>query len=80
MGQSETPSRSEIIFFTLLSTGAQRCCTCYWPQQQRAQLCRAKTNFLSQAKPALFGFSSSNFTVQDHIPSTAGDALTMHEA
>jgi hypothetical protein len=46
MGQSETPSRSEIIFFTLLSNGAQ----------------------------------SSNFTVQDHIPGTAGDALTMHES
>jgi hypothetical protein len=30
----------------------------------------------SWAKPAAYvGFSSSNFTVQDHIPSTAGDAL-----
>ncbi len=29
----------------------------------------------SGAKPADFGFSSSNFTLQDHIPSTAGDAL-----
>jgi hypothetical protein len=31
----------------------------------------------SWAKPAYFGFSSSNFTVQDHIPSTAGDALRL---
>jgi len=30
----------------------------------------------SWAKPAHFGFSSSNFTVQDHIPSTPGDALS----
>jgi hypothetical protein len=29
----------------------------------------------SWAKLAYFGFSSSNFTVQDHIPSSAGDAL-----
>jgi hypothetical protein len=29
----------------------------------------------SGAKLADFGFSSSNFTVQDHILSTAGDAL-----
>jgi hypothetical protein len=28
------------------------------------------------AKPAYFGFSSSNFTVQDHILSNVGDALT----
>jgi hypothetical protein len=30
----------------------------------------------SWAKLAYFGFSSSNFTVQDHIQSTAGDART----
>ncbi len=31
----------------------------------------------SSAKPACFYFSSSNFAVQDHILSTAGDALIM---
>jgi hypothetical protein len=31
----------------------------------------------SLAKLAFVGFSSSNFTVQDHIPSTAGDALIL---
>jgi hypothetical protein len=30
----------------------------------------------SWAKPAYFGFSSSNFIVQDHIQSTVADALT----
>jgi hypothetical protein len=29
-----------------------------------------------ETKPACFEFSSSNFTVQDHILSTAGDALS----
>jgi len=33
----------------------------------------AKTFFW--AKPAYIGFSSSNFTVENHIPSTAGDAV-----
>ncbi len=31
---------------------------------------------LSEAKPACSDFSSSNFTVHDHIVSTSGDALT----
>ncbi len=31
-------------------------------------------DWFSWAKPASFYFSSSNFTVQDHIRSTAGDA------
>jgi hypothetical protein len=30
----------------------------------------------SPTEQAYFGFSSSNFTVQDHILSTVGDALT----
>jgi len=37
-------------------------------------LSEAKTIFLSQ-NPYIFHFSSSNFNVQDHILSTAGDAL-----
>jgi len=49
------------------------CCVFYKPLQ-RVQLCWAKTNFLSET--AYFGFSASNFTVQDHVLSTAGDALT----
>jgi hypothetical protein len=35
----------------------------------------AETKPFSWAKPAYFDFSSSNFTVQDHILSTAGDTL-----
>jgi hypothetical protein len=31
-------------------------------------------NQFSSAKPANFGFASSNFTVQDDIQSTVGDA------
>jgi hypothetical protein len=30
-----------------------------------------------QSKPAYFHFSSSNFTVQDHIRITTGDALRL---
>jgi len=30
----------------------------------------------SRVKPAYFGFSSSNFTLHDHVLSTAGDALS----
>jgi len=37
---------------------------------------RAKTPF-PEPNRHTFGFSSSNFTVQDHILSTAGDALTL---
>jgi hypothetical protein len=33
----------------------------------------------SWPKAAYFGLSSSNLTVQDHIPSTAGDALSRHK-
>jgi hypothetical protein len=42
-------------------------------------------NYAAEPKPPFpkpnrhtFGFSSSNFTVQDHILSTAGDALTLN--
>jgi len=47
MGQSETLSSRLIIFITLFSAGAQRCCACYKPLQHM-QLCAAKTIFLSQ--------------------------------
>jgi hypothetical protein len=36
----------------------------------------AETKPLSWIKPAYVGFSLSIFTVQDHILTTAGDALT----
>jgi hypothetical protein len=72
-GQSETLSRSLIIFITLFSAGGHICCVFHKPLQ-RVHFCWAKINFFSQT--AYFGFPASNFTVQDHILSTAGDALT----
>jgi hypothetical protein len=53
---------------------AHGCCA-FQQTRQRAQLCWAKTIFLSQTSCICWIFSSSNFTVHDHIPSTAGDAL-----
>jgi hypothetical protein len=47
MGKSETPSSSQIIFITLFFAGAQCCCAFHQPWQP-AQLCKAKTIFLSQ--------------------------------
>jgi len=35
----------------------------------------AEPKLVSWAEPGYFDFSSSNFTVEDYIPSTAGDAL-----
>jgi hypothetical protein len=35
----------------------------------------AEPKLFSGAKPAYVGFFSSNFTVQDHIPSSTRDAL-----
>ncbi len=61
MDQSEKRSRKA----TSLSAGAQLYCAFY---QRRPKP-------FSWAKPAYFRFSSSNFTAQDHIPSTAGDAV-----
>jgi hypothetical protein len=63
MGQSKTLISSEIVFIALLSAGAQRCCAFY----QAPQL---------EPNPHFFYFSSSNFTVQDHILSTAVDAFS----
>jgi hypothetical protein len=36
----------------------------------------SQNQFLEPNRTAYFGFSASNFTVQDHLLSTAGDALT----
>jgi len=66
MGQSEILSRHQIIYITLFSAGVQHCCAFYQPTQS-VQFC--------WAKPAYFNFSSSILTVQDHILSSAGDAL-----
>jgi hypothetical protein len=62
-GRSETPSSSQIIFITLFFAGGQCCCTFYQPWQP-AQLCEAKTIFLSQT--VMCSISSSKFTMQDH--------------
>jgi len=49
MGQSETLSSSYIIFITLISAGAQQQrCWVFYQRCQPAQLCWAKTIFLSQ--------------------------------
>ncbi len=70
MCQSETLTSSQIVFNTLFSLGAHWCCA-FYQRQQTKQLCLAKS--------AVFHFSSSNFTVQDHILSPAGDALSHHQ-
>jgi hypothetical protein len=46
----------------------------FYQPRQPAQLCWAKTIFLSRT--GTIGFYSSIFTVQDHILITAGDALS----
>ncbi len=47
------------------------------PFSSHHKLCNyAEPKPLSCAKPACFEFSSSNFNVQNHTLSTAGDALT----
>jgi hypothetical protein len=44
-----------------------------------SNLCNyAETKPFSRVKPAYVGFFSSNCTVQDHIPSTIGDALSTY--
>ncbi len=72
-GNLETVSSSQFIVFTLSSAGAQRCCTIYQPRQT-VRIMQSQNHCL-QAKLAYFDFSSSNFTMQDHVLSTAGDAL-----
>ncbi len=49
MGQWKALSSNWIIFITLFSGGAQRCCPFYQPRQS-AQYCGAKTIFLSQTR------------------------------
>jgi hypothetical protein len=70
MGQSKTLSCSQIIFITLFSASTQR----YRPPPQNYAIMLSQ-NHSPDPKPAFFDFSSSNVPVQDHILSTAGDAL-----
>jgi hypothetical protein len=83
MGQSEILSNSQIIFITLFSIGGTPLLRLSAITANRDHAERAKTTFLSQTRPHVFDFSSSNFTVQHHhhILSTTGDALrdTLHE-
>jgi hypothetical protein len=70
--QSETRSKSQILFITLFSA-AQLCCTFYQPQQT-VQIWWGPKPF-PWAKPACFHFSSCNFNVQGHILNTARDGF-----
>ncbi len=76
MGQSETLSQQlDHIYYTLFCR-----CTALLGLLPAKATCtiKQKTKPFSGAKPAKpanVGFSSSNFTVQDHVPSTIGDAL-----
>jgi hypothetical protein len=54
--------------------GAERCWAFYQPRQLRNY---AEPKLFSWVKPAYVRFSSSIFTVQDHILSTARDALRL---
>jgi hypothetical protein len=74
MGQLGTLSSSQIIFIPLFS--AHRSCAFYQPKT--VKFCWGKT--ISSAKPAYIDFSSSNFAVEGHILTTAGDALTKEHA
>jgi hypothetical protein len=73
MGQSETLIDSQIIFITLFSACEEPCCTFY----QHSKLCNSvEPKLFSWAKPSNLDFSWSNFTKQDHVLRTAGDALS----
>jgi hypothetical protein len=60
-----------------VAVGSKRSCALYQPRGTCTIMLRTKP--FSWAKPACVGFSSSNFTVQSHIPSTSGDGLTSFE-
>jgi hypothetical protein len=74
IGQSQTLSSSEIVLITLFSAGAHRYCAFHQPWQNCAMM--LSQNKFSSAKPACFDFSSSNLVLQNHILSTAEDALS----
>jgi len=69
MGQSKTLSSSQMMFISLVHTIAE-------PFTSHRNLYNySKPKLFFWAKTACFNFSSSNFTVHDHILNTAGDAL-----
>jgi hypothetical protein len=72
MGQSKTRTSTQIIFITLflqVHSAAE-------PRTRHGNVRNyAEPKPFSRVKPVKVGFSSSIFTVQDHILSTAGDAL-----
>ncbi len=76
MGHSKTLSsgRSQIIFITLFSAGAHGIAAPFTSHSKLSNYAELKP--FSSTKPAYFGFSSSNCTVQDHIQSTPPDALS----
>jgi hypothetical protein len=63
---------SQIIFITLISAGAQRCCAFYKPVPT-VHIYGAKT--ISWVELACFHLLSSNFTHVAHTLTTAGDGL-----
>jgi hypothetical protein len=68
--------QGEVIRSSLLDSslaGTELCCASYWPQ-----ITFAGEQLFSWSKPAHFHFPSFDFTVQGHMGSTGGDALS-HE-
>jgi hypothetical protein len=63
-----------MIFITLFSAGAQRCCAIYQPQQQTVAIILSRKQF-PEPNPHILTFLHSILTVQGHILSTAGDSL-----
>ncbi len=76
IGQSETRSSSQIVFIYIIFCRCTGLLYLLPATAKFVQLCWAKTNFLSQTLGYFDLFFSANFTAQDHILSTAGDALT----
>jgi hypothetical protein len=70
-----TEQQLDHIYYTLFHRCLNSSCCGFSPQPWK--LCGAKTLFPEPNRHTL-DFDSSNFTVQDHILSTTGDALTLH--
>jgi hypothetical protein len=73
-GQSETLRSCQIIFITHFPTGAH-CCWAIYQLCANCAIMLLQNYFPEPNWPSYVHFSSSNFTVLDHILSTAGDAL-----
>ncbi len=74
LGQSETMSSSQIIFITLFFSEVHSAAEPFTSHGNVRNYAEPKP--FSSVKPTYVGFSLSRFTVQDHILSPAGDALT----